>query len=295
MILLLFIFWYGEFNTLPLYRISGTISYTLFHAANERWIEWFGSMEAGVFNYDCMSTRGHDHQHCKDEGQRKAPLASTNPTEYCALVEPDPEDPYTLDCYPVILQGYDVVEYFNAVEESCDESVMGMSNFTYNMESADENGDLRVYQFWFSSESNRKKFSADPWKYAPKLGGFNAHGVMSEFESNGYPWAATHMGPSVGPMCYYKVYNNDLYLNSGASQRKSMFDGDDAEANVAVAEERWISWFGSLESGVFNFDCMTSGDGWSKCKEHAQPRAPLASSTDIHGSCGAIPQPLTTY
>ena len=68
---------------------------------------------------------------------------------------------------------------------------------------------------------------------------------------------------------------------------------------IVSAEERWRSWYGSLESGPFNFDCFDdeqdgsgaddeSGGGWSSCKNTPQAKAPLASATNVVGSCGAV-------
>ena len=31
---------------------------------------------------------------------------------------------------------------------------------------------LGDYEFWFSTAANRARFAADPWKFAPKYGGF---------------------------------------------------------------------------------------------------------------------------
>ena len=45
-------------------------------AAEARWIGWYGSLQAGPFNWDCFSTWGWDYMDCVDNGQEYAPLAS---------------------------------------------------------------------------------------------------------------------------------------------------------------------------------------------------------------------------
>ena len=48
----------------------------LYCAAEDRWIEWFGSLKAGVFNWNCLSTKGWSYQSCISVGQDNAPLSS---------------------------------------------------------------------------------------------------------------------------------------------------------------------------------------------------------------------------
>lgn len=70
-----------------------------------------------------------------------------------------------------VVGGFDVVEYFSM--EPTELGVLGTPEFTYNLTSPDADGSPRfTYQFWFSTQKNREKFAADPWKYAPKYGGF---------------------------------------------------------------------------------------------------------------------------
>lgn len=75
-----------------------------------------------------------------------------------------------LDYVPVVLLGYDVVSYHLNVS-GCD-SIMGKEEYAYNLTSADENGIDILYQFWFADENNLNIFASDPWKYAPRNGGF---------------------------------------------------------------------------------------------------------------------------
>jgi len=71
-----------------------------------------------------------------------------------------------------VLNGYDTVAYHNeqrAVRGSEDHAYV-LTTYDY---SSGQNGEVvGDYRFLFSSEENKKAFSEDPWKYAPKYGGF---------------------------------------------------------------------------------------------------------------------------
>ena len=102
-----------------------------------------------------------------------------------------------LNCIPVVLAGYDVIEYFNlstsAINQFNCNPTMGNSSHYYNLESFDHNHKSRLYQFWFSTQTNLQLFASNPWKYVPKYGGFSAYGTCCQ--TQGYPWNATHLGP----------------------------------------------------------------------------------------------------
>ena len=76
-----------------------------------------------------------------------------------------------LNCIPVVLEGYDVVEYHKLDYNTCG-SVLGVEDYTYDLYSRDAAGDHRAYQFWFSSKENLDSFANDPWRFAPRFGGF---------------------------------------------------------------------------------------------------------------------------
>lgn len=70
-----------------------------------------------------------------------------------------------------IIGGYDVVQYFSL--QPTDMGVLGSPDFAYNFTSPDKDGSPRfTHEFWFVNEGNRDKFATDPWKYAPKNGGY---------------------------------------------------------------------------------------------------------------------------
>ena len=198
----------------------------------------------------------------------------------------------TLDCIPVVLQGYDVIHYFITQNSNPNSNAMlpsnttcpaqiGDSKYYYNLNSADYFGNMRTYQFWFSSQQNLDIFSSDPWKYAPKYGGFCTFGTCCE--KKGWPWNGTFLGPPSGPdsdRCGFRIYNDSLYLNIWKSYDSIVFDSDNVLDNLNNANARWISWFGDMHAGIFNYGCFSS-DGYSYFDCTVQPlnlnNAPLAS------------------
>lgn len=203
-----------------------------------------------MFNFECMSSWEQQGVYdCAVDGQRRAPLATANVRDACQLGEnfTGIEDVPDLTCYPVVLQGYDVIAYYSNASiistgiinsstnvtgsalcsNSSFTSVMGLPDYSYRLESADSQGDLRVYEFWFQSYENQQLFASDPWRYAPRFGGFGAWGVCCETESSGYSWTAVDMGPASWPACSYTVYKESLYL-SFDDELKSAFFSDPA-------------------------------------------------------------------
>lgn len=74
-----------------------------------------------------------------------------------------------------VLFGFDVVEYSKLTPGAAgltgDPSRFS-SQLTTNIGGQGNPPHYVNYTFAFSSEDNRKAFEADPWRYAPKYGGF---------------------------------------------------------------------------------------------------------------------------
>jgi hypothetical protein len=188
-----------------------------------------------------------------------------------------------LGCIPVVLQGYDAVAYFAAGDDApVVAATLGSALYVHNLHSADEDGTLRVYQFWFSSAANLQAFQGDPWAYAPQFGGFCTFGTCCEWADDDtgqdWPWAADYLGPPAGPdegSQGYAIYNSSLYMMNKHMHVKTVFDDDvEAAAYVKTAEDRWLSWFGSLRSGVFNYNSMSTDDWFPEEDKKALYRAP---------------------
>lgn len=101
------------------------------------------------------------------------------------------------------MAGYDVVHYFGIDYNTCN-SAEGKKKHSYDLLSTDENNETRVYQFWFKNQHNLDTFAQDPWKYAPKFGGFCSYGTCCEI--SGWPWKPQHMGPPAGYVLYSILY-----------------------------------------------------------------------------------------
>jgi hypothetical protein len=73
-----------------------------------------------------------------------------------------------------VLFGFDQVQYFSLPADH--DGVMGSAEHAHTIESFDFTTtpptSVGNYTFWFASEANKVKFVADPWKYAPRWGGF---------------------------------------------------------------------------------------------------------------------------
>ena len=75
-----------------------------------------------------------------------------------------------------VLGGYDVVEYQQL--EATDDGVLGSSAFHFDLLTEDYSKDASLkmeptnWTFHFKNQQNRDEFANDPWKYAPRYGGF---------------------------------------------------------------------------------------------------------------------------
>jgi len=119
---------------------------------------------------DCMFARvgsligKTDKQSClqcaeaHETGLKKVCSSPKHVEDFCGSAKP-------------VIGGYDVVEYFSL--KANDKGVLGSSEFVHNFTSPDKDGSPRfTYQFWFKTAQNRDTFATDPWKYAPKNGGY---------------------------------------------------------------------------------------------------------------------------
>ena len=71
-----------------------------------------------------------------------------------------------------VLEGYDMVSYWSLGDG--DDGVQGSKEFAHNLTTQDyvTGAELGPFEFWFASAENLATFAADPWKYAPRWGGF---------------------------------------------------------------------------------------------------------------------------
>eukprot|EP00959_Pyramimonas_sp_CCMP1952_P375663 7867813-Pyramimonas_sp.AAC.1 len=69
------------------------------------------------------------------------------------------------------------------------------------------------------------------------------------------------MGPPAGLTDGWTIYNGQLYFNIWHSYRVWWMTR--VEENIARANARWISYFGSLDAGPLNIGCYPIT--WAKC------------------------------
>tara|TARA_R110001583_G_scaffold51161_11_gene159774 strand:+ start:6267 stop:6722 length:456 start_codon:yes stop_codon:yes gene_type:complete len=84
------------------------------------------------------------------------------------------------------VSGYDVIAFFDQQKP-----VEGSSKYQLEYKGAD---------WYFSSQQNLDKFTANPEKYAPQYGGYCA-------------WAITNSDTAPGNPPFWTVHNDKLYLN----------------------------------------------------------------------------------
>ena len=166
-----------------------------------------------------------------------------------------------------VLYGYDMVSYF--VKGF---AVKGSANYacafvTQDCGINDTCVDRFNSTFYFESQENLETFEKDPWKYAPKYGGFGADGIANE-KIPEWPWSRDIIGPASGPEDSWKVYNGSLYLNFSPKTMETFFE--DADENVAAGDARWIALWGKLDAGPFDTDCLVETFHKNGCLDYPQ-------------------------
>mmetsp|Transcript_89440 Transcript_89440/g.158754 ORF Transcript_89440/g.158754 Transcript_89440/m.158754 type:complete len:227 (-) Transcript_89440:151-831(-) len=164
------------------------------------------------------------------------------------------------------------------------------------------------YTFWFASEENRAAFAGNPWKYAPRFGGFCTVGVQW---AGDMPWgpkapeakadflkcnaeapdwqvckAPNPHGFCVNGSILWQLHNETLYF-TGCGPNKTT---DPEVRRTAITPEvveratkKWISMFGALEDGPFNIFAYEDGENRGKPSNFGvcafDPNGPGASQT----------------
>jgi len=72
----------------------------------------------------------------------------------------------------VVLDGYDMVEYFESHTAARGREEFNHTHTAMDYSSNPQGDVIGDYHFIFKSAANAAKFTADPWKYAPRYGGF---------------------------------------------------------------------------------------------------------------------------
>uniref|UniRef100_A0A7S3XQ22 Uncharacterized protein n=1 Tax=Heterosigma akashiwo TaxID=2829 RepID=A0A7S3XQ22_HETAK len=138
-----------------------------------------------------------------------------------------------------VLGGVDVI----ALRTGSTENSKGSSQFSATLETTDS-----TYTFHFVSEENMKVFQAQPWQYAPSLGGFAAD-IMCSGGALGSASPVDLVRPSVD-LSSGRVEGNGHKLVLFSTQCKEEHK-EDYLAALETCESEWDSMYG----GIFNTDC----------------------------------------
>ncbi|CAB9500081.1 YHS domain-containing protein [Seminavis robusta] len=172
-----------------------------------------------------------------------------------------------------ILAGYDLVAYHSL--DSLDDGVPGSPDFQTRH---------KGYLYYFSSQDNLDIFLANPEPYLPAYGGFCAWGVAWEYEDDGWPWAADHMGPPCGPRDGWALLTDEstgqrrLYCSIWRSYQDDF--NRRQEEGIRLANQRWVEWYGSLDAGPMNHGCYAWN--WQSCFAESiyDPSNPVTEAAD---------------
>merc|ERR1719461_1828423 len=63
------------------------------------------------------------------------------------------------------------------------------------------------------------------------------------------------LGPPAGPVDSWTVYQGKLYHNYIPNIKQQWLQRQDYD--IQQADARWVNWYGKLEAGPFNTDCMS--------------------------------------
>jgi YHS domain-containing protein len=151
-----------------------------------------------------------------------------------------------------VMAGYDLVEYHNL--QASQDGVVGKESISHRH----TNG----YLYYFSTQANKELFIQNPDKYLPKYGGFCAWGIAWEYEDDGWPWAANHMGPPCGPSDGWAILSDGRLYCSINRHYQEDFNHKQQEG-IRFADDRWIEFYGSLNAGPQNNGCYAWN--WQEC------------------------------
>ena len=180
---------------------------------------------------------------------------------------------FPLSCPAVF--GYDVVSYFDGSVALSSAGVAGSPDHAARL--ATSFGD---YTFYFSSDEHRRTFAADPWRYAPRLGGH-----CTRYYALGDSWREDPAGERLGmatrtsgaatvPVCVgdypdefwnatkvgtpWVIFDDRLYLfncdatrAAGGGTSGGAGTAADLAETIATAEANWAAAFGESD-GPFN-------------------------------------------
>lgn len=136
-----------------------------------------------------------------------------------------------------VMDGYDIVEYFNLKPGA--DGRKGTEEFEST---------FGGYTFRFLNNKNMKAFGVDPTSYLPQYGGFDAYQISKD------SWyTAETLGPDANPNVW-KITNDKLYFFMFDTPLKK-FETGNMSARIIAGNQIWRSYFNDTEYGL-NTGCF---------------------------------------
>jgi len=111
-----------------------------------------------------------------------------------------------------------------------------------------------AYVFLFSSKVNQQLFIQDPWKYAPKWGGFDALEIAQNNALKGEAGKQL-LGMNTDTNHFLMQSGHRTLMFSGSKSKSTfLYDLDHWEGR---GDDKWLGWWGTLNDGPFNTQCLT--------------------------------------
>ena len=86
-------------------------------------------------------------------------------------------------------------------------------------------------------------------------GGFCSYGIATEYESDGFDWNASNLGPPISTSDY-KVINGSLYMFMSSTVAEDFVA--QVDLMIEVANSRWSKWFPDPATSLVNTACVCS-------------------------------------
>eukprot|EP00639_Heterosigma_akashiwo_P009207 CAMPEP_0194602454 /NCGR_PEP_ID=MMETSP0292-20121207/29665_1 /TAXON_ID=39354 /ORGANISM="Heterosigma akashiwo, Strain CCMP2393" /LENGTH=253 /DNA_ID=CAMNT_0039464711 /DNA_START=1 /DNA_END=758 /DNA_ORIENTATION=+ len=107
-----------------------------------------------------------------------------------------------------------------------------------------------TYVFFFLNDANRDKFVADPWRWAPKGGGFDTYALAADNKLKD-PAA---LGPRADPAVWTVTLEDRMQLFATEDAKRAFLD--DLKHFGDKVDRKWLEWYGKAEDGPFNTQCF---------------------------------------
>lgn len=119
-------------------------------------------------------------------------------------------EPLFLDSLGVVIKGYDPVAYWEN-----EEAIKGKVELAWETEDG---------TWWFAEEDNRAKFIADPDRYTPEFGGYDAEGMTRGFKRRSDP-------------TLWVLIDGKVYLHYTIEDQNRW--AKDIRGNIRLGEKNW--------------------------------------------------------